>query len=717
MPGAGCREGDGDVGSSADAGAESTAAVSPGSWEDWWPPLSYAENDHILVWWLPEYDELLRQLVADYQWAWQGGVLQRLEPLIPDDVLRAWRDSDSQCREYSWYNVLGTFAAARAKQLGIVPRPARQKVCSCCSRSFLESDLSYRLIARTGVDQIDVCHVCLRQALQDKGSAASSAEDVIAVLQALSEVLGRPPKTSDLAGRLDLRDLAHDQRVVVVQALRIKPTPARIKELFGSWKSAVAQAAAASPASLPRYQRPPLSAPSDSEFTSSDPGRYRALTGPPPEITLDAKREELDYYEEIRSLIGAGYLALAEAALNKLCERECVMNFKGLLAEICGQTARKDEARTAMRSAYHSPSADPEEPHSDSVFWPRDMRTITSGPVFYEPLRSLPRGDVCFILVGGPMEYVDRRGEHSCISGEAPPGDAAAGLAESVARMSAMVEGEPWMQAAVATGQAIITSMARAGESSGLYGHLISYVTSPFRAIVKALTGSLPSKVAEDAWSLTPAGKSRWSYQREAANYIFNASASFALMGVETAPAVCIWGWPDRSDSCLQAYLDTVAAGRSGPVFVILPDVPAYRDFARRYARREQMARSERALIEDLLYRYPPDMINKRGYILTAEFAPRLVIYPDGGETDGATLAGAIAYLDAHHTLRLSVWDLLRDDLLREAALAACPAPGTVSVTAADRADMVLWYRQLPEYDDPGILFRPYRPSLLEAVA
>src|ERR1700728_3930200 len=104
-------------------------------------------------------------------------------------------------------------------------------------------------------------------------------------------------------------------------------------------------------------------------------------------------------------------------------------------------------------------------------------------------------------------------------------------------------------------------------------------------------------------------------------------------------------------------------------------------------------------------------MISKRGYVLAAEFAPRLVVYPDGSEDDGALLAGAIAYLDAHHGLRLSVWDILRDDLLRESALAACPAPAAFSVPAADRSDTVLWYRQLPEYDDPGILFRPYRPS------
>lgn len=228
---------------------------------------------------------------------------------------------------------------------------------------------------------------------------------------------------------------------------------------------------------------------------------------------------------------------------------------------------------------------------------PRDIRTITCGPVFYDPLPSLPRGKICFILVGGPMEYVDRRGEHSCISGELPPGGAAAGQAESVARMSAMVDGEPWMQAAAGAGQAILASLARAGEASGLYGHLVSYVTSPFRAAVKTLTGSPPKKVAEDAWGLAPVGNSRWSYQRDAGHFIFNASAGFTLVAVETAPTVCIWGWADRSDGCLQAFLDTIAVRASDPVFAILPDVPSCRDFARRYVRSQLMVKADRALI------------------------------------------------------------------------------------------------------------------------
>ena len=180
--------------------------------------------------------------------------------------------------------------------------------------------------------------------------------------------------------------------------------------------------------------------------------------------------------------------------------------------------------------------------------------------------------------------------------------------------MSAMVDGAAWVRAATETGQAIMASLTRAGADPRPYGHLVSYVTSTFRDVVKAVAGALPKKVAEDAWRIGTVGKSRWSYQRDAEQYIFNAHAGFTYITVEAAPTVCIWGWPDRSDLCLQAFVDTVAVGTADPVTVILPDVPALRDFARRYVRGERMDKIERALIEEYLYRGPGNMVNKRGY-------------------------------------------------------------------------------------------------------
>jgi hypothetical protein len=101
-----------------------------------------------------------------------------------------------------------------------------------------------------------------------------------------------------------------------------------------------------------------------------------------------------------------------------------------------------------------------------------------------------------------------------------------------------MADGLPWMRAAAETGQAVLKSLSRAGAAPGLYGHQLSYVTSPFRQIVKELTGSVPKKVAEDAWALAPPGKSGWSYQREAAHYLFNAAAGFRYLLVQVLAAV-----------------------------------------------------------------------------------------------------------------------------------------------------------------------------------
>jgi hypothetical protein len=103
-----------------------------------------ARNDRILVWWLPDYDEALRQLVDEYQWVWPSMARVKLEAAIPAGVLSAWRDNDPLCTQRSWSAVLAEFAAARAEQLGILPRQPRQVACSCCSEEFLESHVPIR---------------------------------------------------------------------------------------------------------------------------------------------------------------------------------------------------------------------------------------------------------------------------------------------------------------------------------------------------------------------------------------------------------------------------------------------------------------------------------------------------------------------------------------------------------------------------------------------
>jgi hypothetical protein len=578
-----------------------------------WPPASFADNDHILVWWLPEYDDLLRQLIRELQWAWTSEITQRLEKLVPEAVLIAWRDVDPLCREFTWYNVLHFFAVARAKQLGLHLRSARSVACSCCSRQFLESQLAHRLILRVGADGIDVCEQCLRQALQEPGSEAANSEQATAVLQALTKALQHPLRQGDLTGRIELKGLLPEARALAVQALRVKPTIAQVKRLFGSWEAALAHAVASPPTPLPRPK--PTSPP--------EPDRY-----------------------------------------------------------------------------FTRPSSP-------------DVRTTVPGPDLYEPLPTLPRGNVRFVLVGGPMEYVDRRGQHECISGRLPIGGKEEEFAENVARVNAMVDGSPWVRASAEIGHAILASLARVDREGRPSGFTTSHVTSTYREAIKGVTGSPPKKNAEEEWRVGPPGKSGWSYSHGAENYVRNAYADFSLITVDPVPAVCIWGWPDRSDLFLQAFLDTIAFGAMQPVTVILPDVPAYRSFARRYAQKERLDQVVRALLEESFYQ-PMDggtPFNARGDVYSAEFAPRLLVQPDGTVLDGAALASALVYLSAHHTLRLSVWDVLGDPLLRAAATATPVAPRSFTSPASERNDMVRWYAQKGRWEDPNALLRPYSPG------
>jgi hypothetical protein len=116
-----------------------------------------------------------------------------------------------------------------------------------------------------------------------------------------------------------------------------------------------------------------------------------------------------------------------------------------------------------------------------------------------------------------------------------------------------------------------------------------------------------------------------------------------------------------------------------------------------------------------LVPRYPVGAASKFGYVLSAEFASRLVVDADGTEHDGAALASTLAYLDARHTLRLSVWDVFGDALLRDVATAKSVAARPFSMSVLNRSDIVRRQMQYADYDT-GVLLRPYCPSLLDVV-
>ena len=150
-------------------------------------------------------------------------------------------------------------------------------------------------------------------------------------------------------------------------------------------------------------------------------------------------------------------------------------------------------------------------------------------------------------------------------------------------------------------------------------------------------------------------------------------------------------------------------------MIVVLPDIPDFRRFARAYVRASAMDHVERSFLEDALY-HEGDVPNQRGVVLSSEFAPRLVIQPDGRELDGALLTSALAYLDARHNVRLSVWEVLSDPLLSESAAQTSVIATRSAVTSFKRNEMVMWYAQYREF--PGWrdeIFKPFRPRLLDA--
>jgi hypothetical protein len=79
-------------------------------------------------------------------------------------------------------------------------------------------------------------------------------------------------------------------------------------------------------------------------------------------------------------------------------------------------------------------------------------------------------------------------------------------------------------------------------------------------------------------------------------------------------------------------------------------------------------------------------------------------------------LTSALAYLNARHALRLSVWEVLADALLQEVATATQAETPSFAAEASQRSDMVVWYQQGAEFEDAHALLRPHRPTLLDSV-
>ncbi len=204
---------------------------------------SYSKNPHILKWWGPAHDQLLVKQIEKNQWLWYWGITDEVVSITSPDVIDTWRQEDSLCSKYAWYNVLMNFAAARAQGLGFTKRirTPEWKTCPLCGQRFVEDSLPVPLVKRLGIEHLEFCAPCLTEALF-QGSALLDREQVIIYLRDLSKVLQRVPSQGFGEGVDDFKYLNLEERVALLRVLKRKPTLERVKELFGSWFKALIEA-------------------------------------------------------------------------------------------------------------------------------------------------------------------------------------------------------------------------------------------------------------------------------------------------------------------------------------------------------------------------------------------------------------------------------------------------------------------------------------------
>jgi hypothetical protein len=661
-------------------------------------PEAYADNDHILVWWLPEYDDVLRKLVQEQGWAWPWETWSTLSHLIPANVLETWKRADPLCAQFAHYNVLMYFAIARAKRLGLIPRKPQWRTCPTCNQPFIESSLPAPILKRVGIDDIDCCSPCYETALLGRGSNTRSKQEVIDTIRTLGLALRRSPQPRDLQGPKRLADLDRDDRIAVMRALLTKPTGERVTALFGSWNDAVASAAGGwskptaptdnqpgTPSATPASQRLP-----DYDWVSAwgRPDDWKALYL----AKEDPHANLVTELRDINLLIGSGETRLAEQLLRRVCTRP--LPFLTACAALADVLAAKGDQPGAISllSQYieYVRSTRPQDMEEQiqlvasaidriqNAVYPGGTRgkslldesRRTNDGTFWRPLPRPARGNVTFVFVGGQMHYVDLRGEHECASFAEIDGGGASQLSENVARLNILVDSASWVRTAVLTSHRLLGALQRGGIDDA-WGYAVGYTSGWFRDCVKDVAGRLPVK-ATTAGLLDKPGRGRWLHDRDPLLFVLHCSRGYPAIDVRSTPTVAIWRWPDRSDLALQAFCDVLSSSGASPLAVVLPDIPALRDFARRYNRQDPMTNVMRTLIESqtLFAEAPGD----RGDDCFGRYYPTLVLSPDGAETDGDQLVLALDYVDEHYQLRVSPWDLLQDRLLRTHLSAGLPA-------------------------------------------
>jgi hypothetical protein len=207
------------------------------------PRRSFANNPHILVWWSSVQDEVLVDLIQEWQWLWQWEIPHAIAEVTPKTVLDKWKAEDPLADETNWYELLMRFGLARAKSMGwsnAVRQPAT-KNCLLCGQTFHEKSLQPSVVRRLGVAKLDFCAPCLWDCLNTTKKNMGKRQ-ILRYLRKLAGLAGRIPPQGFGEGPDDLRSFTTKEITALLRLLRRKPSLSRVKAVYGSWLNALIHA-------------------------------------------------------------------------------------------------------------------------------------------------------------------------------------------------------------------------------------------------------------------------------------------------------------------------------------------------------------------------------------------------------------------------------------------------------------------------------------------
>lgn len=209
-------------------------------------PDSYADNPHILRWWRPIHDELIRERAASMDWFWPWEIATAIEEVTAPQALAQWRDDDPVCHKYAWYNVLMYFALARAQRDGLDSHIAQPQTLTClrCGGEFNQRELPLWALHRLGgTGALRFCLSCTKQGFFGEGPRPRcSKKGIRNYLSELHRLSGQIPGSRffDTAGPLVGLDAEVQGELLALGAAR--PGPECIKKLYSSHLEALVDA-------------------------------------------------------------------------------------------------------------------------------------------------------------------------------------------------------------------------------------------------------------------------------------------------------------------------------------------------------------------------------------------------------------------------------------------------------------------------------------------